>query len=432
MRAVGSLPPPPTSLRRACSSPLSMGPTVDRCFFRRAASTVLVAGIVISPALTSGPASAATSAGGHVAAAGRAAAPTNVTLPTLHSETSWMAVGALITADPGTWDTTEGLQFAYQWQLDGADVAGATTDSYRPVLDDLGKSLTVTVTASKDGATSEPATSEPVTVDKGDIHYLTLPAISGDPRPGSVLTLDPGTWDVASATADLEWYDNGELVADGPTYQVQAADVGHEISASVGLEATGYYPSYAFVNALTIEKGVLTNKTAPRVSGTAMVGRTLKVTRGTWSATDGVALTYRWTVGGKPVSGATGTSFKVPASAAGKKVAVVEYAGGPAWQAGSKTSSAVTAKKATSTVTVAPSSPSRGRVKVTVTVKAAVPVTGRVVVTIAHRAHTVTLRSGKATLTVSGLRKGTTRVSVRYNGSTSVATDTGTASVRVK
>jgi hypothetical protein len=408
-----------------------MGPTVDHwTLFRRAASTVLVAGIVISPALTTTPASAAV-VGAHVAAADLPAAPTNVTLPTLHSETGHLAVGDVLTADPGTW-STEGLQFAYQWKIDGVDVAGATTDTYKPVLADRDKSLTVAVTASKDGATSEPATSEPVTVEMGDIHYLTLPSVTGDAQAGSVLTLDPGTWDVASATVELGWYVEDELVSTDSTYVVRAADVGHGISASVVLSDPDYYMSMAFTDTLVAQPGTLTNRSAPRVSGTPMVGRTLRVAAGTWSANDGVTLTHQWTVGGKPVSGATGDTFKVPASAAGKKVAVVESAGGYAWKRASRASSSVTARKATSSVSVKPTSPARGRIKVTVTVKAAVSATGRVVITVAHKSHTVTLRYGKATLTVNGLRKGTTRVSVRYSGSASVASDTGAASARVK
>ena len=408
-----------------------MGPPVDRCFSRRAASTVLAAGLILVPALTTATASAATGTRAHLAAAAPSAAPTNLTAPSLHSESGWFAVGGPITADPGTWDT-EGLQLAYQWALDGTAVAGATTDTYTPVVADLDTSLTVTVTASAGGETGEPATSAPVKVDKGDIHYLTLPSISGDARPGSLLTLDPGTWDVATATPTLEWYAGEEVVGEGTTYRVRPADFGKDISASVMLKDPSYYWALAFTDARTVAPGTLTNRTAPRVVGTPVVGRSVHVASGSWSATEGVTLSHRWTVDGKPVAGATGTTFTVPASAAGKKVAVVETAGGRAWTSASQTSTAATARKATSTVSLKLSAPARGRITVVVTVKAAVPTSGRVVVTVAGRSRTVTLRSGKATLTVTGLRKGTTRVTARYQGSGSVAADAGTASIRVK
>ncbi|TPW74671.1 S8 family serine peptidase [Schumannella soli] len=73
------------------------------------------------------------------------------------------AVGAKLTADPGSWDV-DGLTFAYQWQKDGADIAGATKSVYTPTKKDAGASLAVVVTASKEGLPSGTATSAPVTV----------------------------------------------------------------------------------------------------------------------------------------------------------------------------------------------------------------------------------------------------------------------------
>jgi subtilisin family serine protease len=87
-------------------------------------------------------------------------APVN-TAPPVISGTP--AVGSTLTATPGTWNV-DGLSFAYQWQANGADIAGATGATYRVASGDQGKSITVVVTASKDGLPSASATSAAVVV----------------------------------------------------------------------------------------------------------------------------------------------------------------------------------------------------------------------------------------------------------------------------
>lgn len=72
-------------------------------------------------------------------------------------------VGTTLTADPGEWDAA-GLAFAYQWQRDGVDIAGATSADYTPVTADAAHTLSVVVTASKDGLEPGTATSAGVLV----------------------------------------------------------------------------------------------------------------------------------------------------------------------------------------------------------------------------------------------------------------------------
>ncbi|TPW72774.1 S8 family serine peptidase [Schumannella sp. 10F1B-5-1] len=87
-------------------------------------------------------------------------APQNTEPPTI---TGTPVVGSKLTADPGAWDV-DGLEFAYQWQKDGADIAGATTATYTPKKADAGAALTVVVTATKADLPPGTATSAPVTV----------------------------------------------------------------------------------------------------------------------------------------------------------------------------------------------------------------------------------------------------------------------------
>lgn len=395
---------------------------------RRTAAAVLAASCVLGPAVAMvAPASAAD------ASAVPSAAPVNTTPPSLVFENNrGAAVGDATNVNPGTWETDGPLSFSYQWQLDGVTVA--TGETYTPVVADIGKSLTVIVTTSNGTESSAPATSDASTVDKGDITYLTTPDVTGTYTVGSTLTLDPGTWDVATATPEYLWYlDNEQITgAASATYTIKAADLGLPISAGVILREPNYYPAMAFTNGFTVHEGTLTNLTAPAVTGTPVVGSTLTVVSGTWSSTDEVILRHQWTVGGTPVAGATRSTFVVPASAAGKSIAVVESAVGSAWAPASADSTAVTAKKAPAKVVLKLASPAKGKLKATVVVTSAVATTGKIVVKIGKVTRTLTLKNGKATVTLAKLKKGVTKVTASYAGATGVSSAKDTGSVRVK
>jgi len=87
-------------------------------------------------------------------------APVNTVAPSVSGTPE---IGSVLTADPGQWNT-EGLTFGYQWQSDGVDIAGATTSTFTPTSALAGTTLTVVVTASKDGLPSASATSAGVVV----------------------------------------------------------------------------------------------------------------------------------------------------------------------------------------------------------------------------------------------------------------------------
>ena len=73
-------------------------------------------------------------------------------------------VSELLTADTSGVADADGLTnaaFSYQWQADGADLPGATDSSYTPVVDDMGKAISVTVSFTDDAGSAETLTSEP-------------------------------------------------------------------------------------------------------------------------------------------------------------------------------------------------------------------------------------------------------------------------------
>ncbi|WP_285100585.1 hypothetical protein [Promicromonospora sp. MEB111] len=71
---------------------------------------------------------------------------------------------------------------------------------------------------------------------------------------------------------------------------------------------------------VTVKPAPFTTDT-PTITGTPQVGSTLTATPGAWSPTP-TSFRYAWKVDGVAVTGATSSTFSVPASAAGKKVTV--------------------------------------------------------------------------------------------------------------
>ncbi|MGI5376363.1 IPT/TIG domain-containing protein [Streptomyces sp. CA-251387] len=88
----------------------------------------------------------------------------------------------------------------------------------------------------------------------------------------------------------------------------------------------------------------LENTAAPKITGTAKTGAKVTAAPGSWSATPS-SYTYQWKANGTAISGATASTYTVPASMVGKKLTVTVTAVKPGWVSGSATSAAVTVAK---------------------------------------------------------------------------------------
>jgi hypothetical protein len=73
-----------------------------------------------------------------------ASVPVNTVAPALSATPQ---AGVAVSVSTGTW-TNSPSGYAYQWKLNGSNIAGATTSSYTPIGGDVGGSLKCTVTAS--------------------------------------------------------------------------------------------------------------------------------------------------------------------------------------------------------------------------------------------------------------------------------------------
>jgi hypothetical protein len=135
--------------RRALAEGTSMqkGKTMKRWLVCSLTCGLVATGIAAAPASAT-----PLDTGAHtVAVATKAVAKVSVTV------TGKAKVNATLTAKAST--ATKGATFKYQWLADGAVINKATGKTYKPKVKDLGKKISVTVTATKKGSTKKAATS---------------------------------------------------------------------------------------------------------------------------------------------------------------------------------------------------------------------------------------------------------------------------------
>ena len=145
-------------------------------------------------------------------------------------------VGGTVTADPGTWD--KGTSFTYQWLRDGNPIAGATSKTYRVPSSLLGRTLSVRVTASKDGVQTLTKTSAAsAALMKG-----TKPTLTGTAAFGQTMKVTAGTW-TKGAKLTYRWYaDNLPIPgATKTSYKVTSSEQGKHVHVVVTAKLAGYH-----------------------------------------------------------------------------------------------------------------------------------------------------------------------------------------------
>jgi hypothetical protein len=367
--------------------------------------------------------------------------PDNLAAPTIGGD---VAIGGTATADPGSWNiSASSLDFAYQWTLDGVEIAGATGETYVIPDSAYGKKLGLTVSASVDGQQPTTADAAPVTVAGSDgnaaLTNLAVPTITGTAHVGSELSVSTGSWNVPVAQLSLayQWTANGTPIpgATSSSFTATAAQLGSALGATVTATAASN-ASVAAASALPVmitgtdSSGGLINVTKPTVTGTAQTGKTLTVDTGTWNVpADQLTYTYQWINNGDAISGATSSSYTVPASAGGDRIGVTVTA-----HIGSESEAATSAQvsiKSSSTTTISLSDPTittKVKEKVTVRVKAdgSGKETGTVVVHYDSKTKTDVMHSGdhgKIVVTLPKLKKGTYTIWAEYKGNSDVVGD---------
>ncbi|MFD7308297.1 hypothetical protein [Promicromonospora sp. NPDC059942] len=232
-------------------------------------------------------------------------------------------VGATLTANRGTW-TPVPSSTTYLWMADGVPIAGATRSSLAVPESALGKRISVAVTGARANYTNLTRTSTHTEPVLGVFVPSRLPSVAGTVQVGKTLTANRWTWSPTPTAVTYQWRLDGKAVsgATSKTWTVPASAKGKKVSVAITGSKTGYTSKTLVSPATAAVKAGAFVAPATKITGTTKVGSTLKAVRGTWTPQPST-VKYQWKVGGVVVKGATNYFFKVPASAKGKRVAVV-------------------------------------------------------------------------------------------------------------
>ena len=221
----------------------------------------------------------------------------------------------------------------YQWNLDGKPVKDGFgwLSSYLPDPADVGKLLTVTVTARKAGYRVARRTSAPV-----EISWMTpqTPVVTGTPEVGKVLHVSTGDWGTG-VDFTYRWLAGTTVVGqpDDDFLVLTSAMAGKQVHVEVTGSIEGVTETRSSAATAPVVVGW-----APKVPTypTPRVGQLLTVTTGDWGA--GVTFTYRWYLGTTPITNATKPTYTPTASQLGKYLSVKVTGSKPGHAATSKVS----------------------------------------------------------------------------------------------
>ncbi|WP_341925094.1 carboxypeptidase regulatory-like domain-containing protein [Nocardioides psychrotolerans] len=380
-----------------------------------AGKSLVVRVIATSPGFSSGVASSAPTE-----AIGTDAIVNNA-LPTISGSP---VVGGTLTTTNGTW-TPVPTSFAYQWLADGTAISGATAASYVPVAGDVGKRLSVRVTAKRAGSSDGVATStQTVAVKQSDFVNNTAPIVSGTAAVGSPLTASTGTWTPTPTSFGYQWLADGTPIAGatGTSYTPVAGNVGRRISVTVTARKDGL----ADGTATSLQTAAVTDEPAaepvevtsgPRIAGTPRPGNILVANAGSFTPSTARA-TFQWLRSGVPVPGETDGTYAVGGNDLGTRLSVrVTYtptSGDPVVRTSSATALVKTAAVLTTRV-VGEQRPLTLNVRVRA--DNANPVQGTVrVLSDGVQVASGKLRNGQVVLRLRGLKPGRQVVKVVYGG----------------
>ncbi len=236
-----------------------------------------------------------------------------------------------LSADTTSIADADGLgAFSYQWQRNGANVAGATASTYTLGDADVGATIRVIVSYIDARGTAESLTSAAVgpVANVNDVPSG-APVVSGAASEDQVLTADASSIADADGVGALsyQWQRNGANIAGATssTYTLGDADVGASIRVVVSY-TDGGGTSESMTSAAV---GPIANVNdapsgAPVVSGAATEDQTLSADTSTIADADGLgAFSFQWQRNGVNVAGATASTYTLGDADVGTTIRVV-------------------------------------------------------------------------------------------------------------
>jgi len=234
-----------------------------------------------------------------------------------------LVVGQILAATQGTWFSKDPLSYTYEWLRNGSEISGATSATYTLVDADIGKSITVKVTArSSLGSVSSTSAA------RGSVPAIlstAAPTISGTLRTAQTLTATTGTWLNTPDSYSYQWEQSADGIlwdaisgATSSTYVLASDLVGKFVRVQVRATKSTYtevvYSAGTTAIAGTVTGLVISNTSAPVVSGVWSTGSVLTTSSGSWSTSG--TFTYKWQISSDgstwtDISGATTSTYTI-------------------------------------------------------------------------------------------------------------------------
>ncbi|RWR19636.1 carboxypeptidase regulatory-like domain-containing protein, partial [Microbacterium enclense] len=246
-------------------------------------------------------------------------------------------MGSTLTASPGAWSPVPD-SLTYQWNRGGAAISGATGSTYTVAAADVGRAITVSVTAVKAGYTRTSTTSTATTATAATFSTAPTPTVTGLARVGGTLFGVAGAWDPQPSALTYQWTRNGTAIAGATsaTYLVTTADRGAQLRFTVTAARAGY-TGLTRVSAAQAVPGVFSSSPTPRISGALEPGSTVSAVVGSWTPKPD-SFRFQWRRNGNPIAGATSKSYTLTQADAGAKLSVTVTAVKANYSSTSKTS----------------------------------------------------------------------------------------------
>jgi hypothetical protein len=196
---------------------------------------------------------------------------------------------------------------------------------------DIGKTLTVTVTATKTGfLTTSKSSVATATVASATFATAPTPTITGAAVFGETLRAVTGTWSNAPGLT-YQWKRSGSTTVLGTlaTYTLTAAEIGTTVTVTVTATKSGF-TTLSKTSAATpaVASATFTSTPNPSIAGASQIGVTVVAMTTGWVPSDGVTFTYVWkkadTSGGvgTVISGATTDRYLIASADKGKYISV--------------------------------------------------------------------------------------------------------------
>ena len=216
-----------------------------------------------------------------------------------------------------------GANVKYQWLRDGEVIPGANSESYNVIAADSQRYISLSVTASKTGMASVTKKGAGVQISGAATPGGQIPGgesalpslqitVTGNATVGNVLVSTVNSRSI-SLPLRYQWFRDGNEIANETsiTYKLTTSDLGHQVFVKV----SGFDMKSSFISASSSPVSVTQrienklNPTAPTIKGLANVGKTLSAQVKSWG--DGVTYRFVWLRDGKPIAGASSSSYKI-------------------------------------------------------------------------------------------------------------------------